>query len=78
MDCADVTGDIVHLKSLEKLEKIWLGRTEVTGDISHIVSLPKLNDIDFEYTNVYGDEIAFHEFRKSSGLSVCEVNNSFI
>ena len=42
------------------------------------IRLPKLNDIDFEYTNVYGDEIAFHEFRESSGLSECEVNISFI
>ena len=69
---------VVDLVSPPKLTVINLGGTGVTGDIEHLKSLPKLNDIEFEYTNVYGDEIAFHEFRKSSGLSECEVNISFI
>jgi hypothetical protein len=51
----DVTGDIIHLKSLPNLTEIHLVSTHVTGDIIHLKSLPNLTEIHLGYTGVYGD-----------------------
>jgi Leucine-rich repeat (LRR) protein len=50
-----VTGDIIHLKSLPNLKKIYFTHTEIYGDIVHLKSLPNLTEILLAETEIFGD-----------------------
>ena len=68
---SQVTGDIVHLKSLPELTNIYLDSIDVSGDIAHLKSLLKLTEIGLYDTDVTGDIVHLESLRKLTyiGLS---------
>ena len=72
---SQVTGDIVHLKSLPELTNIQLNGIDVTGDIVHLESLRKLTYIGLSKMGVTGDIAHLKSLRKLTyiGLSFTDV-----
>ena len=70
-----VSGDIVHLKSLPELTNIQLNGIDVTGDIVHLESLRKLTYIGLSKMGVTGDIAHLKSLRKLTyiGLSFTDV-----